>query len=221
MLTSALFPCGSLVTKLAPALALFLSKPAEPQAPSTLPAPVREAAGKDGTFGISPQLLEAVRVAKHNAEPHATRYCWRYVKRALLAADAVDSYPDGVSAKYAGAVLVNDFGFILLDDITDPEEAPVGSVLVYGGAGHGHIEIRTEDGYVSDFKTPNHSKRPLIGVYVKFGQAQANPAAIEDPDQAIDSDWFRLREWIGGKMDPVLMKLQPIVEKAIARSSRG
>jgi hypothetical protein len=45
--------------------------------------------------------------------------------------------------------------------------APVGSVLVYGGRGAGHVEFRTKQGFVSDFSTPNPSKRPLIGVYVK------------------------------------------------------
>ena len=44
---------------------------------------------------------------------------------------------------------------------------PVGSVLVYGGRGAGHVEIRTDDGFVSDFKSNKPSKRPLIGVYIK------------------------------------------------------
>ena len=44
---------------------------------------------------------------------------------------------------------------------------PVGSVLVYGGRGAGHVEIRTEGGFVSDFVSRTPSERPLVGVYVK------------------------------------------------------
>jgi hypothetical protein len=46
-------------------------------------------------------------------------------------------------------------------------KAPLGSVIVYGGKGAGHVEFRTKTGFVSDFSTPRPSKRPLIGVYVK------------------------------------------------------
>lgn len=170
---------------------------------------------------MCPNVIEAVRIAKNNANPRATRYCWRYVKRALLAADAVDSYPEGVSAKYAGAILTDQYGFIHLDDITDPEDAPVGAVLVYGGAGHGHIEIRTENGYVSDFTTKNHSKRPLTGVYVKLDDEHEAPAPPADPDAMLDSPWFILRERVGAKVDEVLSTLQPIVEKAMAESAKS
>ena len=40
-------------------------------------------------------------------------------------------------------------------------------MLVYGGRGAGHIEFRTNTGFVSDFYNTNPSTRPLIGVYVK------------------------------------------------------
>ena len=45
--------------------------------------------------------------------------------------------------------------------------APVGAVLVYGGKGAGHVEIRNKNGFASDFRTPTPSKRKLIGVYAK------------------------------------------------------
>ena len=223
MMLSSLFPGGSLLMKLAPAVSLCLSQPIEQTADDDLPAEgtvIEDVAGRtvtDADFAMSPHLLEAVRIAKGNARPRSTNYCWRYVKKALLAADAVDAYPNGASAKYAGSILVNDFGFILLDDITDPEDAPVGSVLVYGGAGHGHIEIRTADGYVSDFKTVNHSKRPLTGVYVKLDEPGPPADIPEDPEAILNGRWFRLREWVGGKLDPVLLEWQPIIENAAAQ----
>jgi hypothetical protein len=53
--------------------------------------------------------------------------------------------------------------------ITDPFAAPIGSVLVYGTARSvGHVEIRTKDGFVSDFRSQIPSRRPLMGVYAKL-----------------------------------------------------
>ncbi len=93
--------------------------------------------------------------------------CWRYVKEALLAAGAVDSYPKTSLARQAGAELVERYGFTKLP-VRDPYQAPVGSVLVYGsGRGAGHVEIRTSRGFVSDFRASEPSRRPLIGVYAK------------------------------------------------------
>jgi hypothetical protein len=70
-------------------------------------------------------------------------------------------------AKQAGRELVNNYGFTKLA-VSDPYAAPVGAVLVYG-AGHaaGHVEIRTLDGFVSDFRSKTPSRRPLIGVFAK------------------------------------------------------
>lgn len=157
MLTLALLPCQLI----APAIALtFAHSP-------LVPADFNPFDPGNRTVEVSQDLVEAAHIAEANARPRSSRYCWRYVKRALVASHAVDSYPDGVSAKYAGTVLTENYGFKKLKDITDPDDAPVGAVLVYGGRGYGHVEIRTEDGYVSDFKTTRHSKRPLTGVYVK------------------------------------------------------
>jgi hypothetical protein len=48
--------------------------------------------------------------------------------------------------------------------------APVGAVLVYshGTSGYGHVEIRTKNGFVSDYFSKNRCKYPLIAAYVKY-----------------------------------------------------
>ncbi len=112
------------------------------------------------------RMIRAAEIAERQARRHSTRRCWRYVKNALLAADAVDSYPGSRYAKQAGSELSSNHGFEAIN-VSDPYDAPVGSVLVYGGRGAGHVEIRTDDGFVSDFKSNKPSKRPLIGVYIK------------------------------------------------------
>ena len=78
----------------------------------------------------------------------------------------IQSYPKTEYAKQAGAELVESHGFRRLA-ISDPFQAPVGSVLVYGGRGAGHVEIRTMAGFVSDFVSVKPSKRPLLGIFVK------------------------------------------------------
>ena len=70
-------------------------------------------------------------------------------------------------AKQAGQELVNNYGFKKLP-VRDPFKAPVGAVLVYGASrAAGHVEIRTKEGFVSDFKSQVPSPRPLLGVYTK------------------------------------------------------
>jgi hypothetical protein len=89
------------------------------------------------------------------------------VKEALLASGAVNSYPKTAYAKEAAQELVSSYGFKKLP-VRDPFKAPVGSVLVYGDKkAAGHVEIRTRDGFVSDFKSKIPSPRPLIGVFTK------------------------------------------------------
>jgi hypothetical protein len=93
--------------------------------------------------------------------------CWRFVKNALVAAGVVKSRPQTPLAKQAGKELVNNYGFKKLP-VSNPYEAPVGSVLVYGAKrAAGHVEIRTETGFVSDFRSKTPSPRPLIGVFAK------------------------------------------------------
>lgn len=114
---------------------------------------------------IDPRLLQAMQIAISRARSRSINRCWRYVKTALLKAEVVDRYPGTRYAKEAGQELLQ-FGFKPIQ-VNDPFEAPVGSILVYGGRGPGHVEFRTECGFVSDFISPNPSPRPLIGVYVK------------------------------------------------------
>jgi len=150
------------ITKLEPAQSLYRSHEAEPVASRHL-----------SFFGslasnhhYDSRMLRAAEIATARAYGHSHGTCWRYVKNALLEAGVVDSRPKTGYAKEAGEELTTDYGFRKVP-CTDPLKAPVGSVLVYGGGGAGHVELRTKTGFVSDFFTPNASHRQLIGVYVK------------------------------------------------------
>jgi hypothetical protein len=117
--------------------------------------------------GLDPKLMRAASIAQERAHAHSRARCWQYVKEALLASGAVNSYPGTAYAKEAGHELVNKYGFKKLS-VRDPYKAPVGSVLVYDAKqAAGHVEIRTKDGFVSDFKSKIPSPRPLLGVYAK------------------------------------------------------
>ena len=116
---------------------------------------------------LDPSLTRAATIAEERAHAHSRSRCWRYVKEALLASGAVDSYPKTALARQAGDELVEHYGFKRLA-MRDPYQAPVGSVLVYGtGRAAGHVEIRTARGFVSDFRSSTPSRRPLIGIYAK------------------------------------------------------
>jgi hypothetical protein len=116
---------------------------------------------------LDPKLTRAATIAQERANAHSRSQCWRYVKQALLASGAVSSYPKTAYAKEAGQELVKTYGFKKLS-VRDPYKAPVGSVLVYGAnKAAGHVEIRTKDGFVSDFKSKIPSPRPLLGVFAK------------------------------------------------------
>jgi len=117
---------------------------------------------------IDNRLVQAATLAQERAHAHSRSRCWHYVKDALLASGVIDSRPKTELARDAASELVNNYGFKRLS-ISDPFAAPVGSVLVYGTARSvGHVEIRTKDGFVSDFRSPIPSKRPLMGVYAKL-----------------------------------------------------
>ncbi len=116
---------------------------------------------------FDPKLMRAATIAQERAHAHSRSRCWQYVKEALLASGAVTSYPKTAYAKEAGQELVNSYGFKKLK-VNDPFKAPVGSVIVYGATkAAGHVEIRTKDGFVSDFRSKVPSVRPLLGVYAK------------------------------------------------------
>jgi hypothetical protein len=117
---------------------------------------------------IDSRLLRAATIAEERAHAHSRSRCWHYVKEALLAAGVVDSRPKSELARDAAQELVSSYGFKRLP-VTDPFAAPLGSVLVYGTARSvGHVELRTRDGFVSDFRSKTPSRRPLLGVYVKL-----------------------------------------------------
>lgn len=117
---------------------------------------------------VDPKLLRAATIADERANAHSRSRCWRYVKQALVASGAVNSYPKTEYAREAGNELVSSYGYIRLA-VRDPYQAPIGSVLVYGsGRAAGHVEIRTANGFVSDFRSATPSRRPLIGVYAKI-----------------------------------------------------
>jgi hypothetical protein len=117
-------------------------------------------------FRYDATMLRAMQIAAERARGHSISRCWRYVKQALLASKAIDSYPKTAYAKQAGTELQKSYGFQKIK-VKNPYQAPVGSVLVYGGKGAGHVEIRTPTGFVSDFASTRPSRRPLTGVYVK------------------------------------------------------
>ena len=116
---------------------------------------------------VNPKLMRAATIADERAHAHSNSRCWHYVKEALMASGVIDARPKTAYAKQAADELVRDYGFKKLP-IRDPFAAPLGSVLVYNSRGAaGHVEIRTKDGFVSDFRSKTPSKRPLIGVYAK------------------------------------------------------
>jgi len=116
---------------------------------------------------IDPKLRCAATIAQERAHAHSLKKCWQFVKEALVAAGVVKSRPQTTMAKQAGQELVKNYGFKKLP-VSDPYQAPVGSVLVYDAKrAAGHVEIRTEDGFVSDFRSKIPSRRPLLGVFAK------------------------------------------------------
>ncbi len=108
---------------------------------------------------IDGRLMQAASIAEERAHAHSRSRCWHYVKEALLKTEL---------ARDAAQELVSNYGFKRLS-VSDPFAAPVGSVLVYGTSRSvGHVEFRTRDGFVSDFRSKTPSRRPLLGVYAKL-----------------------------------------------------
>jgi hypothetical protein len=117
---------------------------------------------------LDPKLAHAATLAQERAHAQSQAHCWHYVKTALVAAGVINSYPKTANAAEAGDELMRSYGFKRLP-IRDPYQAPVGAVLVYGNKNHGHVEIRTKDGFVSDYHSKYRCFYPLIAVYGKFG----------------------------------------------------
>ncbi|WP_084581871.1 LysM peptidoglycan-binding domain-containing protein [Sphingomonas azotifigens] len=163
-----------------------------------------------GTAQPGAASIKAADLAEQRAAGHVSiGRCYAWVKTALQQSGAVRDYLPGVAAKGAGPALAQR-GFVnLLDqpgaNIRSPYDAPKGAVLVYGAAPgatdrnakYGHIEIRTDHGFASDYASANARTggaangltgrgRTLIGVYVK-PDAQA-PAAAPAAPQAAGAD---------------------------------
>src|SRR2546430_982445 len=117
---------------------------------------------------LDPKLARAATLAQERSSADSKAHCWHYVKIALVAAGVINSYPKTADAAEAGDELMRNYGFKRLP-IRDPYAAPIGAVLVYGDKSHGHIEIRTKDGFVSDYHSKYRCFYPLIAVYGKFG----------------------------------------------------
>ena len=141
---------------------LYDSKTAQKIDPSKYPG----FGPQSGKFRYDKRMVHAAEIAAARARGRSTARCWRYVKDALLAADVIESRPVTAYAKQAAGELTKEHGFEKIRE-RNPYKAPLGSVLVYGGKGAGHVEIRTMRGFVSDFVSEKPSKRPLIGIYIK------------------------------------------------------
>lgn len=121
---------------------------------------------RSSNFKYDSRMMRAAELAAARAGARSKGSCWRYVKDAMMSAGLIDSRPKTGYAKQAAQELTEDYGFKKIR-VSDPYKAPIGSVLIYGGRGAGHIEFRTRKGFVSDFVSIKPSKRPLIGVYIK------------------------------------------------------
>jgi hypothetical protein len=117
---------------------------------------------------IDGRLMQAASIAEERAHAHSRSRCWHYVKDALLASGVIGSRPKTELARDAAQELVSNYGFKRLP-VNDPFAAPVGSVLVYGTSRSvGHVELRTREGFVSDFRSKTPSRRQLLGIYAKL-----------------------------------------------------
>ena len=112
------------------------------------------------SYRYDPRMIRAAEIASARAASASKPkwHCWRSVKDALLEVGVIASRPVSPWA--------TKYGFTKLP-VKNPLRAPVGAVIVYGGADAGHVELRTATGFVSDFSSPTPYPRPLIGVYIK------------------------------------------------------
>ncbi|MCK5884299.1 MAG: hypothetical protein KAG61_11465 [Bacteriovoracaceae bacterium] len=135
-------------------------------------------------YSLSPQVDKMLSYALNRKKAPGAQLgdCYRYVKLALLNANLVPFYLDGGSAYMATDILTNvekrltelkkrgevkksaevkNYVNLIGDDspykdlIKNPYDAPRGSILIYEGGLHGHIEIKVgntgEGGFISDY----------------------------------------------------------------------
>ncbi len=112
------------------------------------------------------RMIRAAQIARQRAHRRMTWHCWAYVKDALVAADVIPTRPTSAWARQAGIELCSRYGFKRLST-RNPFDAPVGAVIVYGGHDAGHVELRTENGFASDFTSAQPYPRPVLGIYIK------------------------------------------------------
>lgn len=126
--------------------------------PSTRP----QVAFKAPVASLRPGSLS--QIALSAAESHSTKLCLTYVRKAVQKYKGLADVADTESAKDWGPILENKYGARKLP-IRDPDDAPNEAIIVYTGGKHGHVEIKTQAGYVSDFVSTRHSKRRVTGIY--------------------------------------------------------
>ena len=148
-----------------------------------------EAAGKWNQFpevvkySESKQAESTISFALKNKYAKSKAYCYRAVKKALVAAGAVKKYPPSEHAKQAVGDLKKE-GFINMLDhpsysklIKTPDDAPKGAILVYANNTHesGDTQIKedwgSDSGYVNDFYSKNtFLESPKARRYARAGQ---------------------------------------------------
>lgn len=128
----------------------------------------------------SDKIRAMITYAMEHKEPKSVHRCLRYVKRALVAAHLFAKYPGCEHAKDFGPYLKKEGFDNLLETKpgTNLNNAPFGSVIIYkpvesqthnGKTISGHIEIKHEGGFVSDFngKFPTYQTDPVTMVSPK------------------------------------------------------
>lgn len=120
--------------------------------------------------GPAGDMATAIAYAMKHKLPKSNHQCLRYVKRALFATKMIRTYPGIIAAKDFGPFLQQE-GFqnlLTTQPGTNLKSAPVGAVIVYrpveaqeykGKTIYGHIEIKTDTGFVSDFFTEHPTYR--------------------------------------------------------------
>lgn len=122
---------------------------------------------------IDPTLIRAAKLADQRAGRHSTLRCWHFVKDALVDAGAVHSRPASAYAIQAGDELMKQHGFVRLR-VSDPYNAPIGAVIVYSGfGGAGHVELRTANGFASDYRSRFACRGRMVGVYARLSHGPA------------------------------------------------
>lgn len=134
-------------------------------------------------YSNSDEVSKTLKYAMRNKSARSKKLCYRYVKRALMGGDLVQTYPPGGHARDAVRDLKAQGMVNLLDNpkyknmIKSPSDVPKGAVIVYhnGTRESGDVQIKTDwgdkGGYVSDFHTPNSFlKSPKARRYANIGK---------------------------------------------------